>query len=108
VNKLKTELLMLGRSYGDTGDNATQRAWIDIFFEELQVFLTPEGIETFTVQDLRLALLEFTNLYIKNNDRAEAREGLGLLLHIKPYPRDKPLQIPLSSSSVVDIFRHKA
>lgn len=104
MDKLKVEMLMMGRDIGDTGDNETQRAWIEIFFEALKTYLTPEGIESFTALQLRVALIHFTKVFNTNEDMQEAINSLPALFHIREYPRDKPLQLPVSSDSVVDIF----
>ena len=108
MNKLKTQLLMLGRDRGDTGSNEDQRQLIEIFFQVLQVFLTPAAIESFSLEQLRLAYIKLAQLFNEFDDLKKVTEEFGLLIHLTSYPRGKPQHPLVSSTTVVDIFTAKA
>lgn len=108
MNKLKTQLLMLGRDRGDTGSNEEQRQLIEVFFQVLQVYLTPAAIQSFSLDQLRLAYIKVAQLFNEFDDLKKITEEFGLLIHLTSYPRSGPPETPVSSTSVVDIFKRKA
>lgn len=108
MNKLKTQLLMLGRDRGDTGEPEQQRAMIAAYVETLEVYLTPEGIETFTLDQLRAGYIEFVKLYATGIDQHELVKRFALCIHLRDSPRTTHAEATPSSTTVVDIFSRKA
>lgn len=108
MQKLKTEMLLLGRSRGDVGTNEEQRQLIDVFFLALQAYLTPSGIQTFTAEELRVVYIEFSKLCLTQKAMPDILDGLSRLIHLRSNARDKPLELGVSSSSVVDIFSRRS
>lgn len=108
MQKLKTELLLIGRSRGDSGSNEEQRQLIDVFFLALQAYLTPSGIQTFTAEELRVVYTEFGKLCMTKTSMPDILDGLSRLIHLQSNARDKPLELGVSSDSVVDIFSRRS
>lgn len=108
MNKLKTQLLMLGRDRGDTGDNEQQRAMIAAYVETLEVYFTTEGIESFTLEQLRAGYIEFVKLYATGIDQDELVKRFALCIHLRDFPRAGHAEASPSSTTVVDIFSRKA
>lgn len=107
MEKLKTQLLMLGRDRGDTGDINAQRTLIEAYLAVLEVYLTPEGIESFTVDQLREGYIAFSKLFAEKLPKEELVHRFGLCLHIREFPRLGMPMRPPSSTTVVDIFSRK-
>ena len=108
MNKLKTQLLMLGRDRGDTGTNEEQRQLIEVFFQVLQVYLTHQAIASFSLEQLRLAYIKFGLMCIETSDLQVLVKDFALLIHLVAFPRALPEEKQVSSTSVVDIFSRKA
>lgn len=108
MNKLKTQLLMLGRDRGDTGSNEEQRQLIEVFFQVMAVYFTPAAIQSFTLDQLRAAYIYFGKICTEGVSLEAIMVDFGQLIHIRDIPRGKPVQKPVSSTSVVDIFSRKA
>lgn len=108
MNRLKTELLMLGRDRGDTGEPEQQRAMIAAYVETLEVYLTTEGIESFTLDQIRAGYIEFVKLYATGIDQDELVKRFALLIHLRDLPRAAHAEALPSSATIVDIFSRKA
>lgn len=108
MNKLKTQLLMLGRDRGDTGDNEQQRAMIAAYVETLEVYFTTEGVESFTLEQLRAGYIEFVKLFATGIDQTELVKRFALCIHLRDFPRTAHAEAAPSSTAVVDIFSRKA
>lgn len=104
MERLKTELLMIGKEKGDTGTTAQQRKWIDYYLDALDQFMRPEGVKSFTAEQLRDPYVEFVKGYQVTNNLALASESLVLFFHAKRHMRDKAPEVDVSSGSVIDIF----
>jgi hypothetical protein len=107
VERIKTELLMIGKEKGDTGTTAQQRQWIEYYMDALDQYLRPEGIQSFTAEQLRPPYEEFVKTYMVTGSLNEAREGVIQFFHTRRHLRDKPVNTAVNSS-VVDIFKKRS
>lgn len=108
MNKLKTQLLMLGRDRGDTGTNEEQRQLIEVFFQVMAVYFTPAAIQSFTLDQLRAAYIYFGKICVEVHSLEAIMVDFGQLIHIRDIPRTKPVLAQKSSDNIVDIFSLKA
>lgn len=107
MERLKAELLMIGKDRGDTASTEIQRQWIGYYLASLEKYLTPEGIKAFTAEDLRIPYVEYMKTVAVTGSVLEAEEQLIGFFHTRPFTRDKPLEVSVSSGSVVDIFSRR-
>lgn len=108
MERLKAELLMIGKDRGDIGTTENHRTWINHYIEALQRFLTPEGIKSFTAEQLRDPYVEYIKAVISNCSREQSADLVILFFHTRRIQRDKVLELPVSSDSVVDIFSRRS
>lgn len=104
MERLKTELLLIGKEKGDTGTTEQQRTWINNYMDALDRYLRPEGIQSFTAGDLRGPYVEYMKTYLVTGSYEEAAQCVIQFFHTKRRMRDRPVNTPVNSS-VVDIFK---
>lgn len=108
MERLKTELLMIGKLRGDSGTTEQQTRWIDNYMDALDRYLRPEGIKAFTAEQLRDPYVEYMKTIITTGDREEAAQCVIRFFHTKRHERDKLPEVLVSSDSVVDIFSRRS
>lgn len=108
MDRLKAELLLLGKDRGDTGTTEMQRQWIETFLESLGKYLTADGVKAFTAEDLRVPYVEYMKTVTDTCSLKAAEEELISYFHTRPFTRDKPLEVSVSSDSVIDIFSRRS
>jgi len=104
VERLKRELLMIGKDRGDTGSTEDQQICIDWFFEALQRYMTQEAIASFTADQLRLALIAFVNHINTHGDVEQSQRQVIYLLHPSAVFRKEVRCNPPQSANVVGMF----
>lgn len=105
MERLKTELLMIGKDVGDIGTTEQQQRWIGHFFEGLRYSFTEEGLQTFSAEQLRPAYVAFVHGYGESRSLADAIEQVIYLFH--PSDKCRPIvQLKLPDAlNVVSIFQ---
>lgn len=104
MERIKTELLMIAKQTGDSGSTSLIRKWTEKYLEALDIYLRPEGIKAFTAEQLRGPYVEYMKTVIETNDPEQAAQRVIQFFHTVPVLRNKPVELPLSSDCVVDIF----
>lgn len=108
MERLKAELILIARDRGDSGTTEDHRWGINNYLDTLRRYLTPEGIKSFTAEQLRDPYVEYIKAIITTGDQEEAAQCVIRFFHTRPFQRDKVQEVLVSSDSVVDIFSRRS
>lgn len=106
MEQLKVELVTRAREVGDSGTSELHRALVEAFLLQLQRWMTPAAIETFTAADLRAPYYGFVTRYIELGEVEFTAAGDELMgfFHASRFPRVPALPRIPNDPKVVSIF----
>jgi len=104
LEQLKVEMVKRAHEIGDTGTGETHRKWVGMFLTQLQRWLTPAAIETFTAHELRGPYVAFVTTFMVVGDVDQAGDILPTLFHARSASRPQAPPPTPSDPKVVSIF----
>lgn len=104
MEQLKVEMVKQAHEIGDTGSGEDHRMWVGMFLSQLQRWLTPEAVETFTSTELRGPYVAFVQAFFLVGDINQAGDVLMTFFHAKTVPRLPASPRAPTDPKVVSIF----
>lgn len=104
MEQLKVEMVKRAHEMGDTGTGETHRKWAGMFLSQLQRWMTPEAIETFTADDLRGPYVAFVRYFLATGDEGKAGGTLMMFFHARDFSRNRAVSRTPDDPKVVSIF----
>lgn len=104
MKQLKVEMVKRAQEIGDIGSSADHRLWVGMFIDQLQKWLTPAGIATFTADELRGPYVGFVSCFLVTADIGSASESIAQYLRCVSAPRRIAEPRQPTDPKVVSIF----
>lgn len=106
MEQLKVEMVKRAREIGDTGTAEVHRKLVEGFLTQLQRWMTPAAVESFTADDLRAAYVGFVTRYmaLEQFEFTAAGDELMAFFQTRNYPRPMAASRVPTDPKVVSIF----
>lgn len=104
MEQLKVEMVKRAHEIGDVGTGVTHRKWIEMFLSQLQRWMTPAAIETFTAEELRGPYVAFVTNFMGSEDERSAGDQIVHHLIASRLPRKVAESRTPDDPKVVSIF----
>lgn len=104
MEQLKVEMVKRAHEIGDTGTGEDHRLWVGMFLSQLQRWLTPAAIETFTADELRGPYVGFVTSFMVIGDVDGAGDVLMSFFRTSTSSRRRAAPAAHTDPKVVSIF----